>query len=117
MLERDSNTGYFHRCANGSKSKMKITMLQGDDVITDSQKHIEHVTEYYKDLFGKADTVDIHLEHNMWPVDQQVQQEDNEWLTRPFSMEVILDVALKEIRGNTAPGLGGFSIEFFKTQA
>jgi hypothetical protein len=50
----------------------------------------------------------------MWSVDQRLSLEENEWLSRPFSLEE-LDFALKEMKNNTAPGPDGFSVQFFKT--
>lgn len=50
----------------------------------------------------------------MWNSDQQLSPEENDWLVRPFSLEE-LDVALKEMKNNTAPGPDGFSADSFKT--
>lgn len=72
-----------------------------------------HITEYYKQLFGRSEIADIHLEPGMWSSDQQLSSEENEWLV-PFSLEE-LDFALKEMKNNTALGPDGFSVEFFKT--
>lgn len=37
----------------------------------------EHVTEYYKKLFGHEEVADIHLAGDMWLADKQVSAEDN----------------------------------------
>lgn len=93
---------------------MKLAMLENEgESITDSNMLKEHVTEFYKKLFGEAQTADIHLEDTMWTSEQQISQEENDWLTRPFTLEE-LDTAIKEMKNNTAPGPDGFSIEFFK---
>jgi hypothetical protein len=65
-------------------------------------------------LFGRAETVDIHLEANMWNSQHQTSQDENEWLTRPFTLNELHN-AVKEIKGNIASGPDGFTIEFFKT--
>ena len=65
-------------------------------------------------MFGRAETTDIHLEANMWNSEHKISQDENEWLTRPFTLNE-LDNAVKEIKGNTALGPDGFTIEFFKT--
>jgi hypothetical protein len=57
---------------------------------------------------------DIHLDLGLWPTNQRIQQRDNEFLTRPFTLEE-LDVTIKEMKNNTAPGPDGFSVEFFKS--
>jgi arsenate reductase-like glutaredoxin family protein len=48
-----------------------------------------------------------------WLYSQQIQQDEIEFLTRPFTIAE-LDVVIKEMKNNTAPGLDGFSVEFFK---
>lgn len=114
ILAGDSNSNYFHKCANGRRSKMKISMLEveGHEVV-DPQCFKEHITNYYKQLFGKAEVADMHLDHDLWPSDQQIQQRDNEFLTRPFTLEEV-NATIKEMRNNTAPGPDGFTVEFFK---
>ena len=114
LLAGDSKSSYFHKCANGRRGKMHISMLEvnGQEVVEpDSLK--DHITEYYKRLFGSEDVADMHLDRDLWPSYQQIQQEENEFLTRPFSLEE-LDVVIKEMKNNTALGPDGFSIEFFK---
>jgi phosphopantetheinyl transferase (holo-ACP synthase) len=49
----------------------------------------------------------------MWPIDQQIEQSDNEFLTRIFTLEEI-DKTMKEMKNNIAPGPNGFTMEFFK---
>jgi hypothetical protein len=115
ILEGDSNTSFFHKCANGRRRKMRISTFEhGDITIVDPKQLREHVTEYYKSLFGRAETVDIHLVANMWNLEHQTSQDENEWLTRPFTLNELHNV-VKEIKGNTASGPDGFTIEFFKT--
>jgi hypothetical protein len=54
----------------------------------------------------------MHLDSDLWLANQQLQQADNEFLTRPFTLEE-LDITIKEMRNNTAPGPDGFYVEFF----
>ena len=109
------NTGYFHKIANGRKRKMHISMLEQNNRMFDTPDQLKaHIAEYYKKLFGRVELPDIRLESDMWPVDQRLSGDENEWLVRPFSLEE-LDFALKEMKNNTAPGPDGFSVEFFKT--
>jgi len=39
----------------------------------------------------------MHLEPDMWPVDQQIEHNDNEFLTRIFTLEEV-DKTMKEMK-------------------
>jgi hypothetical protein len=54
VLLGDSNTGFFHRVANGRRRKCNIFSLETDDgEVTDMKLLRTHIERYYKDLFGK----------------------------------------------------------------
>jgi len=85
ILAGDSNFSYFHKCANGRRRKLQITMLEVDGQETvDPQCLRTHITDYYKMLFGSVEVADMHLDADLWPTSQQIQETDNEFLTRPF---------------------------------
>jgi hypothetical protein len=114
ILAGDSNSSFFHKCSNGRRRKMKIAMLEADGRdIMDPQGLKVHITNYYKQLFGGAEVAYIHLELDMRPDNLQIQQADNDYLTRPFSLEEI-DATIRGMKNNTALGPNGFSLEFFK---
>ena len=114
LLEGDSNTAFFHKCANGRKRKMTIHSLEKDGAtLTENAELREHITQYYKKLFGKKETADIHLNSGVWTRQQLITPEENEELTKPFTLEE-LDAVVKEMRNGTAPGPDGLSIEFYK---
>jgi hypothetical protein len=93
---------------------MQINMLEVDgQEVVDPKILKDHVTDYYKQLFGSVKVVDMHLDAGLWPAHRQVQQADNEFLTRPFTLEE-LDATIRDMKNNTVPGPDGFSIEFFK---
>jgi hypothetical protein len=55
LHEGDNNTEYFHRIANGRKRKNTIISLSSDGgVIEGDDNLLKHVTDFYKDLFGKS---------------------------------------------------------------
>jgi len=104
----------FHKCANGKKRKTAIKSLEeGGRVITDPKELRQHIDSYYKKLFGREQTEDIHLMEDVWQEHQKVSIEENEELIKPFTWEE-LDLAMKETKNNTAPGLDGLSVEFLK---
>lgn len=114
ILAGDSNSSYFHKCANGRRRKMNIAMLEASgQELVDHQELKLHITNYYKSLFGSEKTADMHLDTDLWDANHQINQHENELLTKPFSLEE-LDAAMKEMKNNTAPGPDGFSVEFFK---
>lgn len=67
ILAGDSNSSYFNKCADGRRRKMHITMLamKGQEVV-EAQFLKEHITSYYKQLFGDADVADMHLDQDLW---------------------------------------------------
>jgi len=69
----DMNTSYFHKRANGRKRKMHIAALEQNDQILDTPEQLkEHITDYYKNMFGRAELADIHLEPDMWADDPRL---------------------------------------------
>lgn len=107
LLADDSNTSYFHKCANGRRGKMHISALEVDgEEVVDPQSLRAHIIDYYKSLFGSEEVADMHLDVNMWLPSQQIQPEDNEFLTRPFTLDD-LDQVIKEMKNNQPQGQMG----------
>jgi hypothetical protein len=65
---------------------------------------IEHATTYYKNLFGPAPGNLFKLNHNMWKPHEILKDEDNEILSKPFSVEEVKE-ALFSMRKNKTPAL------------
>lgn len=113
-LEGDANTLFFHGVVNGRKRKTMITSLEdGGREINDQTKLKEHVYGYYKKLFGVEQAPKVFLSQDIWNNRGKLNQEDNDKLTRPFTMEEI-EEALRGMKSNTAPGPDGFSATFIK---
>jgi hypothetical protein len=67
LLEGDPNTSYFHRVANGRKSKNTMFSLKDNEVIIEGTKNLlQHATSYYKNLFGPAARNLIPFDPNIW---------------------------------------------------
>lgn len=61
----DANTKYFHVVANGKNRKTRIYKLQdGDKVISGDVELKNHITSYYKSLFGPLDESSIKLDES-----------------------------------------------------
>ena len=114
ILQGDSNTAFFHKCANGRKRKTLIKSLEEEGRgISGPVELRQHIDAYYKMLFGREQTEDIHLIEDLWQAHQKVSDEENEELIKPFTWEE-LDFSMKETKNNTTPGPNCFSVEFFK---
>jgi hypothetical protein len=57
LLEGDANTKYFHLLANGRHRKTRIFHLEdGENIITGDAQLKQHITSYYRNLFGPGET-------------------------------------------------------------
>ncbi|XP_066396066.1 uncharacterized protein [Miscanthus floridulus] len=114
LLEGDANTTYFHGIANGRKRKCMIRSLEEDEeVLTETESLKIHITNYYKKLFGSEPQSNIRLDPNLWSEDFRITMEENEELTKPFTLKELEEV-VKSIRDSSAPGPDGFPAVFFK---
>jgi len=63
LLEGDVNTKYFHLLANGRHRKTRIFQLEdGNNIISGDAQLKEHITTYYKNLFGSSTKSNIMLD-------------------------------------------------------
>ena len=66
-----------------------VSLKCGATIIEGTKNLLAHATEYYKDLFGLAPGNICHIDASLWSQDEKSSPEDNEDLTRPFSLEEI----------------------------
>ena len=73
LLAGDSNSSYFHKCANGRRRKMHMSMLEvnGQEVVEPHSLRA-HITDYYKRLFGSEEVPNMHLDKDLWLSYQQI---------------------------------------------
>jgi hypothetical protein len=114
LLEGDANTKYYHLLANGRHRKTRIFQLEdGVNLITGDAQLKAHITSYYKNLFGPPEITPIELDETQTGDIPQVSELENEFLTQPF-LEEEVRVAIFQMEHNKAPGLDGFSPEFYQ---
>jgi hypothetical protein len=114
LLEGDANTKYFHLLANGRHRKTRIFRLENGNTIIEGDAQLkEHITNYYKDLFGPQDNIGMMLDEHLVQDIPQVSEEENELLTGEFS-EAEVRAAIFQMERNKAPGLDGFPLEFYQ---
>lgn len=89
-MKGDQNTAYFHRIANGRKRKNTIHNLKDGDVNIEGTKNLlAHATSYYKELFGPAPGNLFNIDSDLWEAHEILSVQDNDDLTKPFTMEEI----------------------------
>ena len=114
LLECDANTKYYHLLANGRHRKTRIFQLEDENnIITGDAQLKEHITSYYKNLFGPSPNSHIMLDESQTDDIPQVSQLENEYLTDTFSQEEVR-AAIFQMEHNKAPGLDGFPPEFYQ---
>lgn len=72
-----------------------------------------YITKFYKNLFGPPENTSITLDESRIEDIPQVTNEENEFLTAPFSEDEIRG-AVFEMEHNKAPGPDGFPVEFYQ---
>lgn len=85
LKDGDRNVKYFHMKASGSEKKKVIHVMYDTGIqIKGVQDLLNHVTDFYKDLFGPSEITSIKVDGIEC---SQLTQEDNVLLTSQFTME------------------------------
>jgi hypothetical protein len=114
LLEGDTNTKYYHLLANGRHRKTRIFQLEdGDSILTGDAQLKEHITSYYKNLFGPSEDSLLSLDESQTEDIPQVSDLENEFLTEPFTQEEVR-TTIFQMEHNKAPGPDGFPPEFYQ---
>jgi hypothetical protein len=114
LLKGDSNTEFFHRYANGKKRKNPIYNMEKGDTAIQGEEILAHATDYCKNLFGPSEKPLFNLDSDCWTQEERVTEEENEHLTKPFSMEE-LKKAVNSMERNMAPGPDHIPVEFYQS--
>jgi hypothetical protein len=115
LLNRDNNTEFFYRVANGIKRKQTISSLKdGHRTVIGNENLLELATSYYKTLFGPGIGKNLfEINPNLWQEEGNVSCQENDDLTQPF-LEEEIRTALFPNEKNKATGPDGIPIEFFQ---
>jgi len=114
LLEGDANTKYYHLLANGKHRKTRIFQLEDGHTVIDGDAQLkQHITNYYKSLFGPPENSFIELDEHYVHDIPQVSELENEHLTDAFS-ESEVRTAVFQMEHNKAPGPDGFPPEFYQ---
>jgi hypothetical protein len=86
LLQGDANTRYFHLVASGKHRKSRIYHLKnGDSVIEGDALLKEHITSYYKGLFGPPETSRASFDSSVMNDIPQVSPDKNSYQTTTFT--------------------------------
>jgi hypothetical protein len=67
LLQRDNNTAFFHRVADGEKKKRTVFSLNSEhEVIQGTFALLDHATSFYKQLFGPDYDATVRLSDDIW---------------------------------------------------
>jgi hypothetical protein len=88
--------------------------LEDDDsILTGDVQLKEHITSYYKNLFGPSEVSLISLDESRMEDIPQVSDLENESLTEPFTQEKVWATVF-QMKHNKAPGSDGFPPKFYQ---
>lgn len=114
LLKGDGNTEFFHPIVNERKRQSKILCLEENGSKIEGEDEIlKHASDYCSNLFGPALGNLFTAEQDIWPLDKNLSEEENEILCKPFSEEEIKH-ALFEMEKNKAAGPDKIPAEFYQ---
>jgi hypothetical protein len=112
LCDGDLNTKFFHAAATSRRKVNRINSLldASGTLVTKDEDLCEVARAYFVDIFNKQNSI-ITPVINI--VDQTIFQEDNNMLTKPFTMEEF-KLAMFSMHPDKCPGPDGFSPGFFQ---
>jgi hypothetical protein len=114
VLLGDNNTKYFQIMANEKHRKKRNFSLDHENGKIEGQVNLKHyITVFYKGLFGEPEQSSFSLDPDRTKDISQVFQEENNFLTVPFTEDEI-NKAIFDMEHNKAPGPDGFPVEFYQ---
>ena len=112
LVEGDENSRFFHACIKSNRRRTQITKLQVDDGWVEEVDEVKRVIKNHFEEFFKEEEFSRPTLNSV--EFSQIDWEDNEYLTKPFTREEIKE-AVWDCVGNKCPGPDGFNFNFFKS--
>ena len=114
ILEGDRNTTYFHAQPNHRRRKKRINMLEGPSgMVQDTDGIIKIVVDYYKNLFGFEQKINVDLAPYFWEAGDRVTDAQNAILDADFTEQEIKH-AIFGSYAEGAPGPDGLPFPFYQ---
>jgi hypothetical protein len=90
VLLGDNNTKYFQMMANGKHKKKRIFSLDHENGKIERKANLKnYIPGFYKGLFGELEQNSFRLDPDRTEDIAQVSQEENNFLTAPFTEDEI----------------------------
>ncbi len=106
----ERNNKYFLNLIKNNRKRNAITtVIKGEEEIRDPERIKQHIKEFYQELYNKNPAEDTNI--NAPP--ELVNEEENEELTKPITIEELHNT-LKKAKGTT-PGPDGIPSCIYKT--
>ncbi|EPS68419.1 hypothetical protein M569_06350 [Genlisea aurea] len=117
LKEGDRNNKFFHSVASTQRQRNKIVKLKARNTWLENPSDIQHeFISFYEDLFTSTQPNEEIINDIARTVPRKVTDDMNAELTREFTAEEVY-AAVKQMRGETAPGPDGFPRKRFKLAA
>lgn len=113
-MEGGLATAYISEESRDGENKLMIISLATEDgTLEDDEAIGKHATAYYKDLFRHEERCSMRLQSNFWDDDHKLNEQDNFYLDKPFTIEEIKE-AVCDVEADIAPGPDGIPVTFYR---
>ena len=113
----DRCTKEFFEHHTGTRHPITIKqMMDGDKLLTSQADMESHILKFYEQLYAKDEEVELNSaarEDCLQFIHPQVTEEQNAELTRPLTLEEVMD-AIKQLPAGKSPGVDSIPAEFYQ---
>ena len=111
MKEGDNNTRFFHRLANSHRNATHIKRIEVNGVLYEDELDMRsQLVLFYQGLYEETKLGRPSMDGLYFAC---IEEEERQSLEKEFTMEEVIQV-LKEMEGEKASGLDGFTMAFFQ---